>query len=172
MQVIRDFFIKNNIDAKAIAVGVSGGADSLALALLLKEYLPDIKIVALTVDHKLRPTSLEEALYTKDVMEKFGIEHHILTWKGEKPLTGIEEQARLARYELLTNWCKKNNINYLAIAHHLFDQAETFLMRIQRGSGVLGLSSMEDIVVRDGICILRPLLDISPLMLKEYLNIQ
>lgn len=170
MQIIKDFFIKNNIDAKAIAVGVSGGADSLALALLLKEYLPDIKIVALTVDHKLRPTSLEEALYTKDVMEKFGIEHHILTWEGEKPLTGIEEQARLARYELLTNWCKKNSIGYLAIAHHLFDQAETFLMRIQRGSGVLGLSSMEDIVVRDGIYILRPLLDISPVMLKEYLK--
>ena len=170
MQVVKDFFIKHNINASTIAVGVSGGADSLALVLLLKESLPQVRIVALTVDHGLRPTSYDEALYVKTLMKKHDIEHHILTWKGEKPTTGIEEQARVARYNLLTNWCQDNNVNYLAIAHHLYDQAETFLMRIHRGSGLLGLSSMDEISVRDNIYILRPLLDIHPCDLKKYLN--
>ncbi len=170
MQVIKDFFDKHNIKAPVIAVGVSGGADSLALALLLQESLPLVKIVALTVDHKLRPSSNDEALYTKKIMDLYGIEHHILTWDGEKPTTGIEEQARIARYNLLTEWCKNNNVFYLAIAHHLFDQAETFLMRIHRGSGVLGLSSMEEIIVKDGINVLRPMLDIHPEILKDYLR--
>ena len=170
MQVIKDFFDKHNIKAPVIAVGVSGGADSLALALLLQESLPSVKIVALTVDHKLRPSSNDEALYTKKIMDLYGIEHHILTWDGEKPTTGIEEQARIARYNLLTVWCKNNNVSYLAIAHHLFDQAETFLMRIHRGSGVLGLSSMEEIIVKDGINVLRPMLDIHPEILKDYLR--
>ncbi len=170
MQVIKDFFDKNNIKVPAIAVGVSGGADSLALALLLCENLPSVKIVALTVDHGLRPSSFDEALYTKKIMDMYNIEHHILTWEGEKPVTAIEEQARIARYSLLTDWCKKNNILHLAIAHHLWDQAETFLMRIHRGSGVFGLSSMDAITIKDGINILRPLLDVHPNVLKDYLK--
>ena len=170
MQVIRDFFDKNNIKTSAIAVGVSGGADSLALVLMLKQEFPEIRIIALTVDHQLRLSSYDEALYTQKVMKQYGIEHHILTWEGTKPTTGIEEQARLARYNLLINWCKQHDVQHLAIAHHLYDQAETFLMRIHRGSGISGLSSMENITIKDGIYILRPLLDIHPLDLKKYLE--
>lgn len=170
MQVIKDFFEKNNIKDKKIAVGVSGGADSLALALMLKEELKDTHIIALSVDHGLRPTSNDEAIYVQKVLNDFGIEHHILYWEGEKPTVGIEESARIARYNLLCNWCKENNVKYLAIAHHIFDQAETFLMRLERGSGVLGLSAMSDISERDGIIILRPLLRLRPDIMKKYLK--
>ena len=170
MQVITDFFNKHQINPKALAVGVSGGADSLALVLWLKESLPDVKIIGLTVDHGLRPTSRQEAEYVADILAQNQIEHHILTWDGEKPTTGIEEQARIARYHLLCDWCKAHNISYLAIAHHLFDQAETFLMRLERGSGLYGLSAIQEISESYGIQILRPLLHISPENLKAYLS--
>jgi len=153
-----------------MAVGVSGGADSLALVLLLKEYFPNCHLVALTVDHGLRPTSLKEAQYVANVMQKHGIEHHILTWVGKKPKTGIEEQARIARYNLLCDWCHEHHIPYLAIAHHLLDQAETFLMRLIRGSGLYGLASMQEIYELNGIHILRPLLSFHPDSLKAYLR--
>ena len=170
MQLIKDFLDKHNITEKRLAIGVSGGADSLALALLCKQELPDYHIVALTVDHGLRPTSGQEADYVAKIMAEFGIEHHILTWEGDKPQTGIEEQARLARYRLLSDWCKAHDIHYLAIAHHLFDQAETFLMRLERGSGLFGLSAMQEISEKNGIKILRPLLNTHPDTLKDYLK--
>ena len=172
MQVVSDFLRKHHINNDTFAIGVSGGADSLALALLFKEAYPQFHLIALTVDHQLRPSSRKEALYVAEVMKRFGIEHHILPWEGEKPQTGIEEQARIARYHLLCHWCKQHNVKYLAIAHHLFDQAETFLMRLQRGSGLFGLSSMQEISNKDGITILRPLLNINPQDLKEYLEQQ
>lgn len=170
MQLIKDFLSKHSIQTKTLAVGVSGGADSLALALLIKEELPQYHLVALTVDHGLRPTSRKEAEYVAEVMKQFDIEHHILTWVGDKPVTGIEEQARLARYDLLCSWCKEHQIEYLAIAHHLFDQAETFLMRLERGSGLFGLSAIKDMSERNGIKILRPLLKTHPDVLKHYLK--
>lgn len=170
MQVIKDFFYKNNIDIKRLAVGVSGGADSLALVLLLKENFPQSEIIALTVDHQLRPSSYDEAMYVAKVMKEYNIKHYILTWEGKKPKTGIEEKARENRYRLLCDWCKNNDIENLVIAHHLFDQAETFLMRLQRGSGLLGLSSIDEISYKNGIRILRPLLKINPHKLKDYLK--
>lgn len=85
------------------------------------------KIVALTVDHQLRPTSRQEADYVAKLMRQAGIEHHILTWEGEKPVSGIETAAREARYRLLEDWCLSNGICTIFMAHHKRDQAETFL---------------------------------------------
>lgn len=170
MQVIQDFLHKHHIMETTFAIGVSGGADSLALALMFKEAYPDYRLIALTVDHGLRPSSREEAQYVAKLMKQYNIEHHTLVWEGEKPQTGIEEQARLARYKLLCDWCNDNRISYLAIAHHLYDQAETFLMRLQRGSGLYGLSAMDEISERHGVRLLRPLLNIHPDILKDYLK--
>jgi tRNA(Ile)-lysidine synthase len=170
VQVIHPFLEKHNIEDTVFAIGVSGGADSLALALMFKQEYPNYKIIALTVDHQLRPTSRQEADYVASVMQHFGIEHHVLTWKGKKPETGIEERARIARYHLLCNWCKENNVKHLAIAHHLYDQAETFLMRLHRGSGIIGLSAMEEITTKDGILLMRPLLHTSPQVMKDFLT--
>lgn len=170
MQVIRDFLQKFQITDTTFAIGVSGGADSLALALMFKKEFPNYRIIALTVDHKLRPSSSEEAQYVAKIMQQYHIEHHTLVWDGEKPLTGIEEQARLARYDLLCGWCKENKVENLVIAHHLLDQAETFLMRLQRGSGLYGLSAMREISKKNNIRILRPLLDIHPDTMKKFLK--
>lgn len=172
MQIIKNFLDKHNITDTHIALGVSGGADSLALALMFKQDFPEYNLTALTVDHQLRPSSRKEAEYVAEIMKQHHINHHILTWKGDKPLTGIEEQARVARYQLLCDWCKQNNVSNLAIAHHLYDQAETFLMRLQRGSGLLGLSCMNEISEKNGITILRPFLYTSPDILKNFLKSQ
>lgn len=167
-----DFFYKHNIRTNRVAVGVSGGADSLALALMANDELKvyGIKVIALTVNHKLRPEADKEADYVADIMKKHNIEHHILTWVGEKPQTGVEEAARLARYDLLCDWCKNNDVAYLLVAHHLRDQAETFLMRLERGSGLEGLCSMREITEYKGIKILRPLLHTEPQVMENYLR--
>ena len=172
MQIIADFLERHHIKDTTFAVGVSGGADSLALVLMFKREFPQYKIVALTVDHGLRPSSRDEAMYVANVMQRFNIEHHILTWEGEKPASGIEEQARIARYNLLCRWCQEHHISYLAIAHHLYDQAETFLMRLERGSGLYGLCAMSEISERDGVKLIRPFLNTAPEILKTFLNEQ
>ncbi|MBR6409335.1 MAG: tRNA lysidine(34) synthetase TilS [Alphaproteobacteria bacterium] len=170
--MFQDFLEKHNIKPQTLAVGVSGGADSLACVLILNDELSKkgYKIVALTVDHKLRPSSTDEAAYVKKIMLQNNIEHHILTWSGKKPSTGIEERARQARYNLICNWCQKNNVSYLITAHHLFDQAETFLMRLQRGSGLDGLCGMNELSKISNITILRPFLTTDPSVFKAYLK--
>lgn len=172
MQIVEELLAKYQIKDSVIAVGVSGGADSLALVLQAAEELAVFgrKIVALTVDHRLRPTSRLEAEYVAGLMEKYGIEHHILSWDTAKPKTGIEEAARQARYSLIRSWCNKNGVRVLMTAHHAKDQAETFLMRLQRGSGLEGLCGIREYSVRDGLIILRPLLHVFPEDFRLYLQ--
>lgn len=169
---MQEFLAKYKIKAQRIAVAVSGGADSLALVLMAKEQLAvfGYEIIALTVDHGLRPSSGREAQYVAQIMGQSGIEHHILPWSDVKPVSGVEEAARAARYQLLCEWCRKNGVKVLLTAHHLQDQAETFLMRLQRGSGLEGLCGMREIINRDGIMIARPLLNIKPEVMRAYLK--
>lgn len=170
--MLKEFLEKYQIKDEVFAVGVSGGADSLALVLMLQEELANEgkKIVALTVNHGLRDEASAEADYVAEIMQKYQIEHHVLIWKGEKPITGIEEAARIARYDLIKSWCEQHQVRSLFIAHHCFDQAETFLMRLQRGSGLDGLCGMTPLSYLDDLKILRPLLETNPSTLKEYLT--
>ena len=169
---MNDFFNKNKISDDKIVVGVSGGADSLALVIMLKEWANknNRDIIAITVDHKLRDESTSEANYVANIMKNFDIEHHILTWEGDKPKTGIEEAARTARYNLIEEWCIKNNTHTLAMGHHKKDQAETFLLRLIRGSGLYGLSGILPVSKRGALTIIRPNLEKTPEVLREFLN--
>lgn len=160
-----------NIDLSApFAVAVSGGADSLALALLMSQIC---KIETVTVDHGLRAQAADEARFVGDVMERHSIAHTILHWEGEKPTTNVPAAARTARYRLIQNWCVEKKITNLVLAHHMDDQAETFLMRLSRGSGVYGLASMAEQSPLMGsmgtIMMLRPLLHITKERLKATL---
>ena len=169
---MQTFFDKYKIEDNVLAVGVSGGSDSLALVLRLDEFLRPLgkKIIALTVDHQLRPESADEAAYVHCLMQKYDIEHHTLVWEGRKPKTGIEEAARKARYQLLRDWCLTHNVHCLCVAHHKLDQAETFLMRLQRGSGLNGLCGMQAVSELYGLKIVRPFLNENPDDLKAYLK--
>ncbi|OJW52660.1 MAG: tRNA lysidine(34) synthetase TilS [Alphaproteobacteria bacterium 41-28] len=154
-----------------IVVAVSGGADSLALLLLAHEWARQNgeRIIAVTVDHGLRADSKNEAQQVQKWAQMRGIEHVILEWTGEKPATRLQETAREARYQLLTRWCKNNQISTILLGHHQQDQEETFWLRLSSGSGLDGLSGMKRRIVRDGITFLRPLLGFSKERLKATL---
>jgi tRNA(Ile)-lysidine synthase len=143
-----------------IAVAVSGGGDSLALALLLQEWVAARggEMLALTVDHGLRPDSAAEARQVKKLLQGFGIRHEILLWQGDKPATHVQEMARAARYDLLLKYCRAQGFPVLATAHNLEDQIETFWMRLAHGSGLDGLAAMAAARQAEGISLIRPVL--------------
>lgn len=161
-------------DIQAVAVAVSGGADSLALTLLADKWAKKkgIRLEAFTVEHGLRPESEKEAQDTHTFLSQQGITHTILYWKGKKPTTRVEEKAREARYELLLTACRKKDIPVLFLGHHEDDQAETLLLRLSRGSGLDGLSAMAPIAKREDIWLIRPLLNVSHETLKLFLKEQ
>ncbi|HEC14169.1 MAG TPA: tRNA lysidine(34) synthetase TilS, partial [Rhodospirillales bacterium] len=130
--------------APHIAVAVSGGPDSMGLCLLCDRWARDRGgwVTALSVDHGLRAASAEEALRVGRWMERLGIAHQTLVWPGDKPSSGIQAAARTARYKLMNGWCRDAGVLHLLLAHHRRDQAETFLMRLGRGSGPDGLAAM------------------------------
>ena len=148
-----------------LAVAVSGGADSLALAYLTKCYLLKNKLKAkyYIVNHMLRRESSLEAETVKKTLKKIDIQCTILKWSGKKPSKNIQATARDKRYSLLANECKKNNIKYLLLGHHLNDLLENFLIRIVRGSGLNGLISFSKNTKYRGqnLNILRPLFSLE-----------
>ena len=140
-----------------LGVAVSGGADSVALLLLAAAAFPG-KVEAATVDHGLRRESIVEALHVEDICERAGCPHTILSVSVPDGTAGLQAGARAARYTALASWAEARGIGQLATAHHLDDQAETLLMRLQRGSGVGGLSAIRPVRRQGGLLILRPLL--------------
>ncbi len=153
-------------DGAKMAVGVSGGIDSMCLLYWLHEIEADV--VCLHVNHRLRPEADTETEYVQNVCANLGIPCQIFYWDGEKPEKGLEAAAREARYKMMTDFCHENGIEYLLTAHQSDDQIETFLMNLSRGSGLYGLSAMLPKSERNGITILRPLLEVSRDELKKY----
>ncbi|WP_168464391.1 tRNA lysidine(34) synthetase TilS [Wolbachia endosymbiont of Ctenocephalides felis wCfeT] len=163
--------LKNNFiaDKDRVAIAVSGGIDSIVLLHLVINL--SIEHVVLTVDHSLRPESKKETEFVINYAKELGAkESYILSWKRDSIKGNIQAQARKARYQLLTEWCKKNGVEYLLVAHHKDDQAETFLLRLERGSGIDGLSSMDCKSFLNGVCILRPLLNFNRNDIEKYAN--
>lgn len=155
-----------------IAVAVSGGADSLALALLASTWAKARRgrVVALTVDHRLRPESTAEARQIARWLRRHGIAHEILTWMGPYPRSDVQAAARSARYALLDDWCRSANCLHLLTAHHRMDQVETFWLRLARGSGLDGLAAIPSMVERSHCRLLRPLLTVPPERLRARLR--
>lgn len=147
----------------AIAVGVSGGGDSVALVLLLRHWVAERggSLLALTVDHGLRPESTDEAAAVGQAMARLGVPHRILRWEGAKPSAGLQAAARAARHRLLGAACAEVGILHLALAHHRDDQAETVLLRLARGSGIDGLAGMAPVRTDGAVRVIRPLLSFS-----------
>lgn len=135
-----------------LGVAVSGGPDSLALLLLARAALPG-RVKAATVDHGLRPEAADEAAFVAKLCTRLGVVHETL--RPVMPITGnLQSAARQARYALLEDWRGSRSLDWLATAHHADDQAETLLMRLNRGSGVAGLSGVRAVNMR----VVRPLL--------------
>lgn len=150
--------------APAIILAVSGGPDSVAMMWLAARWRRALKrgprLVAITVDHGLRKEAAREASEVKKLAKTLAIEHQTLRWRGTKPTTGVPAAARDARYRLLTRAARTHGATHILTAHTRDDQAETFLMRLSRGSGLAGLGAMARLSPRDGVVLARPLLDV------------
>src|SRR5436190_8644712 len=151
--------------APALVLAVSGGPDSLALMWLAARWRRALsrgpRLIAVTVDHGLRPEAAREARDVKRLAQTLDVPHRTLRWTGAKPKTGLPAAARAARYRLLAKAARTNGATHILTAHTRDDQAETLLMRILRGSGIAGLAAMARESERDGLLLARPLLNVS-----------
>ncbi len=158
--------------APTLAVAVSGGADSLALTLLARDWAAERggSLLALTVDHGLRAESAAEARRVGRILAPLGIAHRILTWRGPRPVANLQASARDLRYRLLLGQVSRRGILHLLLAHHLEDQAETLLLRLGRGSGLAGLAAMAGSTPLPQARLLRPLLPVPKARLEATLR--
>ena len=161
-RIYKKFEISLDLDQK-FAVAVSGGPDSLALAFLSKIYAIKKNLISkfYIVDHKLRPESTKEAKFVSNLLKKKFIRSEILTWRGKKPQKSIQSIARTKRYELLFKKCNQFKIKDILMGHHEDDIIENFFIRLLRGSGIKGLTSLDKKATIKKKNILRPLIDIK-----------
>lgn len=153
---------------EAFAVAVSGGGDSVALYHLLLQNFSAEKIHILHFNHKLRDNAELDEKFVLELAEKYESPIKVHHWLEEK--TGnLQQAARRARYQFFNDYCQKNNIKYLLTGHTMGDVLETFFMRLGRGSGLTGLTSLKLEGHWQELQLLRPMLDISRLDLREYL---
>jgi tRNA(Ile)-lysidine synthase len=155
----------------AMGVAVSGGSDSVALLRLLCNLGrgQGRKIYAATVNHNLRAEAKDEAEFVAKLCRKLNVPHQILSWDNWDGRGNLQSAARDARKGLLTHWAQQVGLNTVAIGHTQDDQAETFLLRLARGSGVDGLSGMRHISGNKPVWV-RPMLGISRKDLRDYLS--
>ena len=151
----------NNLNKKSYIVAVSGGPDSLALVALTRAYsfIKKTKFYYVLVDHNIRKNSCNEAMQVKKLLKNNKINLKVILNK-KKITKNIQSVARNTRYEILSNYCKRRKIKMLLTAHNLEDQVETFFIRLSRGSGLKGLSSMKALSkISNNVSLYRPLLD-------------
>jgi tRNA(Ile)-lysidine synthase len=162
-----------------LVIAVSGGPDSTALLILAARWAKRLrrppKLLAVTVDHGLRPQSAAEAVKVNRLARRLGVPHRTLRWRGRKPKTGLQEAARLARYQLLGQAASRAGYAHILTAHTLDDQAETVLFRLARGSGLTGLAGMANASLLPAgggreLYLLRPLLHLPKARLVATLR--
>ena len=160
-------------DFEKVGLAVSGGRDSVAMMLIAAEARGQLsvfpEVVVYSVDHGMRAEAADECRKVAAWAHGCGFRHRILTWDGEKPTSNLQAGARAARYRLLADAAREDGVAAIVTAHHREDQAETFLLRLARGSGVRGLSAMSAETEKfetekhgtgkHEIVLLRPLLD-------------
>lgn len=158
----------------ALVLAVSGGPDSMALLALAARWRASLKqgpaLIAVTVDHGLRPESVKEANAVKRQARELSVTHRTLRWTGPKPKSGLQEAAREARYRLLSGEATRSGARMVLTAHTRDDQAETILLRLARGSGLTGLAAMARENRMFGTRVVRPLLDLSKARLVATLS--
>jgi tRNA(Ile)-lysidine synthase len=160
--------------APALVLAVSGGPDSIALMWLMARWRRALtrgpRLVAVTIDHGLRGEAAREAGDVKRLAHSLDLEHRTMRWTGNKPKTGVPAAARAVRYRLLAQAARNAGATHIVTAHTRDDQAETLLMRLLRGSGIVGLSAMVRESEREGVVLARPFLDVSKSQLIATLN--
>ena len=167
-------FLNQNFDkaiSSGVALAVSGGSDSIALLFLASKWTIEnsVRLVVLSVDHKLRAESALESEFVKKTTLGLGHEFVPLSWEHDGQKTSIQERARAARYNMMTEKCHELSIKTLLTAHHYDDFLENYLMRKRKKSGSLGLSNNCAAFFND-IQVLRPFYNTEKGLLVEYLQ--
>ncbi|WP_419235070.1 tRNA lysidine(34) synthetase TilS [Rickettsia endosymbiont of Nabis limbatus] len=165
--------INNLIDGfglSKIAIAVSGGSDSVALLYLASIWAKknNIELFVLSVDHNLREQSKQEIEYIQNISNSLNRKHYNLSFDHQNNFSNLQERARKGRYDLMTSLCRKLDILVLLTAHHEDDYIENFCLRLERKSGVFGLSS-SNVNYHNDTQIIRPLFNIPKSELENYL---
>ncbi len=167
-------FFKDFSAAAPLLIAVSGGSDSTGLLLAFHDaaIANGRRLLAATVDHRLRQGSAQEAVRVGALCARLGIEHFTLDWSGDKPATGLQAAARLARYRLLADLAARTGSAAIVTGHTADDQAETIAMRSTRSqAGAVGLSGMASAVLVDSRAwVVRPFLGIRRDEIRAFLN--
>lgn len=153
-----------------LGLAVSGGGDSIAMLYLAVRL--GVPIHAVTVDHGLRTEAKAEASFVAQTCARLGVPHDTLRWQGWNGQGNLQAAARSARYDLIAAWAQKHDLAAVAVAHTMEDLAETFVMRLARGSGVDGLSAMRTMFRHKGQMFVRPMLSMRRSALRDFLNAQ
>jgi len=161
---LRAALARLNPGGARIGLAVSGGPDSMALLLLAHEAVPGRFEVA-TVDHGLRPEAAQECALVDAVCKERGIACAVM--RVTVASGNVQREARAARYTAMAGWAQERGLAALATAHHADDQAETLLLRLNRGSGVAGLAGVREIGEVAGARVIRPLLGFRRAELAE-----
>jgi tRNA(Ile)-lysidine synthase len=158
----------------AVILAVSGGPDSIALMWLMARWRRTLargpRLIAVTVDHGLRAEAAREARDVKRLARGLDLPHRTMRWTGAKPKAGLPAAARAARYRLLAQAARATGATHILTAHTRDDQAETLLIRLLRGSGIVGLAAMARQSERDGVLLARPFLQVSKAQLIATLK--
>lgn len=174
--------LKQIVTPSRLLVAISGGSDSTGLLLALHECAAHrsgckVELIAATVDHQLRPESALEARNVSELCAGLGIEHHILQWQGQKPVSGLAAAARSARYNLLSAFAETCNATAILVGHTLDDQIETIAMRQARRSdlaepaersGEAGMASA--VLLNETVWMLRPFLQTRRHAIRHFLS--
>ena len=164
--------LHDGVSLKRVAIAISGGPDSTCLLFLLKNssIVKNVDILALVVNHNMRPEAELECKKTILLLRQANIHYQVLSWRHDIITSNIQAKARIARYNLLCRYCQINQIRYLFLGHHSDDKAETIMLNILRGTGIKGLLGIRNIREEKKVIILRPLLNCSKQQILDYLN--
>ena len=156
----------------SILVGLSGGADSVALTcamLELRDHL-GLRIAAAHLNHRIRgDESDRDEDFVRVMCARLGLElivERVDTLDVSTSTANLEERARDARREFLLRVADRVHADFVALGHHRDDQAETVLMRLMRGAGAAGMAAMAE---RGPAKIIRPMLSLSRAEIRDYL---
>lgn len=144
----------------------------MALLHLIKRCFAkdEVEVLSATVNHGLRPEASGEAQFVAAFAKSLGIGHKTLNWTGWDGSGNLQDNARRARYRLLNEWANQNGIDMIAVGHTADDQAENFIMRLARSSGIDGLSGMLTERPAGEVTLVRPLLGVTRRRLRNYLD--
>lgn len=153
------------------AVAVSGGADSVALLLLMSRWAKEngSKLTVVTINHNLRKEAAQECDYVQSLSNSLGHRCFILSWDHRNNFANLQARAREGRYQLMTSLCNELDVLNLATAHHQDDYIENFWIRQERKSATLGLSSNNHQFFNN-VRVIRPLINIHKCELVDFLT--